>query len=134
LLGGLLGYWGFCLFENICKAKSFFISRLKSSCDPLIIAVEGVDLAFLVGKRLSEALPLLVGLTELDVKVQLSKAKHPRLPTLRLVGLLHEGTWRFWVTNIVDPDFTPWLIFTLYRQRWLVELFFNHIKHWGWLT
>ena len=125
-----LGYWAFRLFERICAAGSFFVSRLKPGCDPLIVAVAQSEWAPLIGKRLSEIIPLLAGQTELDVTVQLSKAKKPHWTRpLRLVGLLHEGIWRFWVTNIFDPTFTPYLIFDLYRQRWLVELFFNHLKH-----
>ena len=124
-----LGYWAFRLFERICAVGSFFVSRLKANCDPLIVAVTHPAWVHLIGKRLSEVLPLLGEQTALDVQVQLSKAKHPRLPVLRLVGLLHEGTWRFWVTNIVEPAFTPHLIFALFRQRWLVELFFNYLKH-----
>ncbi len=125
-----LGYWAFRLFERICAAGSFFVSRLKPGCDPLVVAVAQPEWAHLIGKRLSEVISLLAGHTALDVTVQLSKAKKPRFTRpLRLVGLLHEGVWRFWVTNIFDPAFTPLLIFDLYRQRWLVELFFNHLKH-----
>lgn len=124
-----LGYWGFRLFERICSVGSFFVSRLKSNCDPLIVAVTQPTWTHLIGKRLSEALPLLTGQTELDVMVQLSKAKNPRLPELRLVGLFHDDVWHFWVTNIFDMTFTPTLIFNLYRQRWLIELFFNQFKH-----
>ncbi len=125
-----LGYWAFRLFERIYAAGSFFVSRLKPGCDPLIVAVTPSEGAPLIGKRLSEVIPLLAGQTALDVTVQLSKAKKPRFTQpLRLVGLRHEGVWRFWVTNIFEADFTPRLIFDLYRQRWLVELFFNHLKH-----
>lgn len=125
-----LGYWAFRLFERICAAGSFFASRLKANCDPLIVAVAQPQWAHLVGKKLSEVKSLLAGQAELDVTVQLSQAKKPRLTHhLRLIGLLHEGVWRFWVTNVFDPVFTPQLIFDLYRQRWLVELFFNHLKH-----
>jgi len=122
-----LGYWAFRLFERICAAGSFFVSRLKANCDPLIVAVTQPAWAHLIGKRLSEVLPLMGEHSELDVTVQLSKAKHPRLPALRLVGLLHEGAWRCWVTNIVDPAFTPQLIFDLYRQRWLIEIVFTQM-------
>jgi hypothetical protein len=125
-----LGYWAFKLFEHICAAGSFFVSRLKKSCDPLIVAVANPEWAHLVGKRLSEVIPLLAGHSQLDVTAQLSKAKKPRWTRpLRLVGLLREGVWRFWITNIFDLSFTPQLIFDLYRQRWLVELFFNYLKH-----
>ena len=87
-----LGYWAFKLFERICAAGSSFVSRLKKSCDPLIVAVANPEWTHLVGKRLSEVMPLLAGQSQLDVTVQLSKAKKPRWThCLRLVGLLHDG-------------------------------------------
>jgi IS4 transposase len=64
------------------------------------------------------------------VKVQLSSAKKSRFKhELRLIGLLYEGQWRFYVTNIIDPAFTPQLIYELYGLRWQVEIFFNVLKH-----
>jgi len=44
------------------------------------------------------------------------------LGDIRLVGLLYEGTWRFYLTNIFDAAFTPQIIYDLYRQRWSIEI------------
>ena len=124
-----LGYWSFTLFEKIMSAGSFFVSRLKSSCNPLIVAVSKPEWSHLVGKRLSEIKEPLKDMKELDVTVQLSSAKKPKFNRdLRLVGLLHEGEWRFYVTNIFDVSFTPQAIYELYSKRWMVEIFFNDIK------
>nr|MBN1229258.1 transposase [Anaerolineae bacterium] len=49
--------------------------------------------------------------------------------TIRLVGLLHEEQWRFYITNIFEAKFTPQLIYQLYAQRWQVEIFFDLIKN-----
>lgn len=125
-----LGYWSFSRLKKIIEAASFFVCRLKASCDPLIVAVAQPRWFPLIGKRLSEIRELLQGDTVLDVTVQLSKAKPPRFSDeIRLVGLLHEGIWRFWITNIFAPAFTPQVIYDLYRQRWSVEIFFNVFKH-----
>ncbi len=128
-----LGYWSFRLLKKIIDAGSFFVMRLKSSCDPLIVAVAQAEYQHLVGKRLSEItdfLKELVPVGAIDLTVQLSKAKKPRFKdNIRLVGLLHERQWRFYITNIFDIAFTPQLIYQLYAQRWQVEIFFNIIKN-----
>ena len=125
-----LGYWSFKNFKKIVDAKSFFVSRLKKSCDPLIVTVSDQKWSHLVGKRLSQINGALKGMAELDIKVQLSKSeKSPLKDDLRLVGILHEGKWRFYVTNIFDALFTPQVIYELYSERWTIEIFFNDIKH-----
>jgi hypothetical protein len=64
----------------------------------------------------------------LDVTVKLSRAKKTK-HDLRLVGIYHEGIWRFYITNIFQKLFTPAVIYQLYIKRWTVEIFFNEIKH-----
>jgi hypothetical protein len=49
-----LGYWSFVRFKQIADACSFFVSRLKKSCDPLIVTVSDPKWAHLVDKRLSQ--------------------------------------------------------------------------------
>lgn len=128
-----LGYWSFGLMKKIMDTGSFFVMRLKTSCDPLVIKAAHADYQHLVGKRLSEISDFLVEqvtIGEIDLTVQLSKAPKPRFKEhVRLVGLFHEGQWRFYVTNIVVAGFTPQLIYQLYAQRWQVEIFFNLIKN-----
>ena len=123
-----LAYFAFYRFEKIIEAGSFFVSRLKSCCDPLIVAVEQNQWKHLIGKKLSEIAPLLNPGTSLDVTVKLSSAKKTK-HDLRLVGIYHEGVWRFYITNIFQKLFTPDVIYQLYAKRWTVEIFFNEIKH-----
>lgn len=123
-----LAYFAFYRFEKIIEAGSFFVSRLKSCCDPLIIAVEHKQWKHLIGKKLSEIVPLLNPETPLDITVKVSSAKKTK-HDLRLVGIYHEGVWRFYITNIFQKLFTPAVIYQLYVKRWTVEIFFNEIKH-----
>ena len=51
------------------------------------------------------------------------------LTDLRLVGIFHEGVWYFYITNIFRKLFTPSGIYQLYAKRWVIEIFFNEIKH-----
>lgn len=128
-----LGYWSFTLMQKIMDAGSFFVMRLKSSSNPLIVKVSNPEFQHLVGKRLSDIIAWLKthpALKDIDLTVQLSSAKKPRFTEhIRLVGLLHEGEWRFYVTNILEATFTPALIYDLYTLRWQVEIFFNVIKN-----
>lgn len=129
-----LGFWSFKLMQKIIDAGSFFVMRLKRSCDPLIVAVANDQHAHFVGQRLSEISSLMADLAtscgEIDWTVQLSNAQKPRFcEDVRLVGLFHDQQWRFYVTNIVHNDFTPTRIYQLYAQRWQVEIFFNVIKN-----
>ncbi len=128
-----LGYWSFKLMQKIIDANSFFVMRLKSSCNPLIVKVSDPQFQHLVGKRLSEIVDWLktqTTLTEIDLIAQLSSAKKPHFTeNIRLVGLLHEGIWRFYVTNIFEVAFTPAHIYELYTLRWQIEIFFNVIKN-----
>lgn len=125
-----LGYWSFTRLHQIIQACSFFVCRLKSTCDPLIVGVGQQRWQLLVGQRLSEILDLLKGEESLDVTVTLSKAQKPRFnDQMRLVGLLHEGIWHFYLTNIFQAAFGPKVIYDLYRQRWSVEIFYNFFKH-----
>jgi hypothetical protein len=128
-----LGYWSFRMMKKIIDAGSFFVMRLKSSCDPLIVQVKHSDFQWLVGSRLSEIgdfLTTQIAIGEIDLRVTLSKAAKPHfVDTIRLVGLLHEDQWRFYVTNIFEANVTPQLIYELYAQRWQVEIFFNLIKN-----
>jgi len=125
-----LAYFSFYRFKKIIEAGSFFVSRLKSCCDPLIVAVEQNQWKHLIGKKLSEVIPLLNPDIPLDATVKLSNAKQSKLNhELRLVGIFHEGVWRFYITNIIEKLFTPMVIYQLYAKRWTVEIFFNEIKN-----
>ena len=128
-----LGYWSYTLTNKIITVGSFFVMRLKSSCDPLITAVNCNTQQHLVGKRLSEIgyfLNLQVTTGYVDLTVTLSKATKPRFTDeIRLVGVFYEGQWRFYVTNIFNIEFTPQVIYDVYASRWQVEIFFNLIKN-----
>ncbi len=88
------------------------------------------ELTHLIGKRVSEIKELLKEQGLLDVTVQLSNAEKPKFTAdIRLVGLVHEGKWHFYITNIFDVAFTPELMYDVYALRWQVELYFDVIKN-----
>ena len=128
-----LGYWSYTLINKIITVGSFFVMRLKSSCDPLITEVSCDTHQHLVGKRLSEIgyfLNIQVAVGYVDLMVTLSKAAKPRFnDKIRLVGVFYEEEWRFYVTNIFKVEFTPQVIYDVYASRWQIEIFFNLIKN-----
>lgn len=128
-----LGYWSFTLIHKISEVGSFFVMRLKKSCDPLVTAVNCETHQHLVGKRLSEIgyfLNTQLSIGCIDLTVTLSKAAKPRFnDKVRLVGVFYEEEWRFYVTNIFTVEFTPQVIYDVYASRWQVEIFFNIIKN-----
>jgi IS4 transposase len=125
-----LGYWAYTLFQTIIDAGSYFVFRLKGSCDPLITQVPSQELSHLVGQRLSAIKDHLGEQTTLDVTVQLSQAKNPKFRTqIRLIGLLYDAHWHFYVTNIFDRSLTPDICYQLYAVRWQVELYFDIVKN-----
>ncbi len=128
-----LGYWSYTLINKIITVGSFFVMRLKSSCDPLITAISCNNHQHLIGKRLSEIgcfLNTQAVIGYIDLTVTLSKATNPRFnDKIRLVGAFYEGEWRFYVTNIFNSEFTPQVIYDVYASRWQIEIFFNLIKN-----
>jgi hypothetical protein len=128
-----LGYWSYGLINKIIMVGSFFVMRLKSSCDPLITAVSCNSYQHLVGQHLSEIgyfLNAQVAAGYVDLTVTLSKAANPRFnDKIRLVGVFYEEEWRFYVTNIFNSEFTPQVIYDVYASRWQIEIFFNLIKN-----
>ena len=118
-----LGYWSYKTFQKINARKSYFVSRLKSGCNPLIQSVNGDITHEFVGKKLSEVKKYFKDNT-IDLTVKLFGVDDE----LRIVGLLYDHTWYLYITNVFDKEMTPQIIHDVYRIRWQIELFFKWIK------
>lgn len=118
-----LGYWSYETFQKIIARESYFISRLKSGCNPVILSVNGDITHEFVGKKVSDVMKYFQG-DIIDITVKLAGVDEE----LRIVGLFHDNTWYLYITNIFDDDMTPQIIYDLYRIRWQIELFFKWIK------
>jgi len=117
-----LGYYGIALFNRIIDVCSFFVSRLKSNINPLIVSGQ------YKGKKLFEVIENIKGGT-IDFMVTLKTKGAEIKKNLRLIGIIYEGAWYFYLTNIIDKKFKPIYIYTLYTNRWTIEIFFNELKH-----
>lgn len=82
----------------------------------------------LTGKRLSQVLKHIKG-NWLDIEVTFSQSSQFSGMTLRLLGNLYEGKWRFYITNLFSPSLTPLIVYRLYALRWQIEVFYNTLKN-----
>jgi putative transposase len=134
-----LGYFRYQLFDCIDRNGGHFISRLKKSGNPLIVASNLTHRGRavpVVGRHLLEVVADLKR-QALDVTVQVSfkrrqyAGKHSggrRL--LRVVGVKDpaSGKYHLYVTNIPTAKLSAAEIAQVYATRWQIELLFKELK------
>jgi len=134
-----LGYFRYQLFDCIDRNGGHFISRLKRSGNPLIVASNLTHrgrAVQVVGRHLLEVVANLKRQV-LDVTVQVSfkrrqyAGKHSggrRL--LRVVGVKDpaSGKYHLYVTNIPTSRLSAAEIAQVYATRWQIELLFKELK------
>lgn len=133
-----LGYFKYHAFVRIGEQGGFYVSRLKSNANPLIVAAEPVRgrSVDVVGKRLRDALPRLDrGVLDATVEVEFKRRGHngrQRKDThqFRLVAVMNEetGEYHVYLTNIPRETLGAKDIARLYAVRWHVELVFKELK------
>jgi IS4 transposase len=133
-----LGYYCFSLFERLTRHGGYFISRVKSEANFLIVKSNRSwrgRARELEGRHLKE---VLAGLKRqvLDVQVQVPvwhreyRGRRSRVMVeFRLVGVLGEdGEWRLYLTNVPGCRLAAQDVGRVYRARWSVELLFKEWK------
>lgn len=129
------GYSGHKLFASIEDSGGLYLTRLKTSTNPLLAATHdgATGVASAAGITLDEALEAeMLSMDEaIDIDVELSLGKKGALPA-RVVGLpIDEGgetkVW-WYLTNLPRNDFPPTLLRELYRLRWQIELLWKQLK------
>ena len=140
-----LGYYSFQLFDRIGQNCGFFLSRMKSNANPLIVAEHGkargrpIDV---VGKRVQEVLPALKR-QHLDVEVEVRFKRREykgRCSTatrrFRLVAVYDEKAGRYhgYFTNVPPERLAPEDVSYTYALRWQVEILFKAMKSHGHLA
>ncbi|MCZ7600578.1 MAG: IS4 family transposase [Gammaproteobacteria bacterium] len=134
-----LGYYSFHLFARIAENDGFFVSRLKSNSNPLIVATNRKwrgRAVSLVGRRLRDVLPELER-EELDVEVEVAferrayggRQRRDR-KQFRLVAVrdADSGQYHAYLTNVPRETLTPADVATTYRLRWQIELLFKELR------
>ena len=134
-----LGYFRYQLFACIGRNGGYFLTRLKSNADPMIVAVHrshrGRAIS-LVGRRLRDVVPRMQRQV-LDVEVEVSFPRrsyrgrvHRDTQRLRVVGLLNRATgeYHLYVTNVPVAKLAAEDVGATYSLRWQVELLFKELK------
>lgn len=134
-----LGYFKYQLFSRITRNGGHFVSRLKQTANPTIVAVlrqhrgRAIDLA---GKNLKDILPQLKR-EVLDVLVEVSFKRRsyrgessPATETYRLIGVLNHETneYHLYITSLSPEQMSAEDVAILYGARWSVELIFKELK------
>jgi IS4 transposase len=134
-----LGFFKHHLFARIAENGGYFVSRLKSKVDPLIVGINRIcrgRAIDVVGKRLSEVLPyikrrVLDAEVEIEFKRRKYKGKQKRdKKRLRLVAIYNaeEKKYHAYLTNISVTALDADDIGILYSARWQIELIFKELK------
>lgn len=134
-----LGFYKYQLFTRIKENGGYFVSRLKSNSNPLIIEANRVYRGRSIdvrGKRLQEVLKNLKRQV-LDVEVEVefnrrsyrSKEKKDN-ERFRLVAVYNEDEdkYHLYITNLPPDLLEPEEVARLYGARWEVEILFKELK------
>ena len=134
-----LGFYKYQIFTRIKENGGFFVSRLKSNANPLIIETHrtcrgrGIDVW---GKHLQEVLKNLKRQV-LDVEVEVTfnrrayRGKEKKdAERFRLVAVYNEDEdkYHMYITNISPDLLEPEEVARLYGARWEVEILFKELK------
>jgi hypothetical protein len=124
---GLLVDLGYASRALIRDAETFgvkYVIRLKENWKPKVHSVRSGDLrkTFFAGSDFDamlddDALALTGPSIDADVRIGTGAAS----VCARLVGVQHEGTYRYYLTNLAS-EHTPEQVATLYRVRWEIEV------------
>lgn len=134
-----LGFYKHNTFARIDENGGFFVSRLKSNVNPLIVGTNrtwrgrSIDI---VGKRLSEVLPKLKRqIIDVEVEVEFKRRKYNGkqkgdAKRFRLVATYNEEAEKYhvYITNISVERLDAEDIAVLYSARWEIELIFKELK------
>lgn len=134
-----LGYFGYRLFDRIDRNRGFFITRLKSSANPVITATHrrwrGRAVA-VVGERVRDVLGRLQrSVLDVEVKVRFRRRRYrgrqtTATRTFRMIAVRNEetGTYHTYLTNVPPDRLSAEDVALAYRARWQVELMFKACK------
>ena len=133
-----LGFYSFRRFALIDENGGFFLTRLKSNVNPLIVGERRKwreRAISLPERRLRGVLgDLTREIIDVTVEIEFKRRAYAGKQStdsmeFRVVGVRNEDTddYHLYVTNLPD-EFTPRQVAALYGLRWEVELLFRELK------
>lgn len=134
-----LGYFKYALFDRIDRFGGYFISRLKSCCNPVIVAVHQTcrgNARPLVGQTLQNVIKgLKRQLLDVEVEVCFQRRAYKGCRRcvkrrFRVIGCYNNLTQQYhlYITNISPQQLTAKQIAQTYAARWVIELIFKQLK------
>ena len=134
-----LGYYRFSLFNRLDQLGGFYVSRMKTTANPKIVAVNhrtAGQATALEGKSLQEVLPRLKRqsfdlMVEKTYKTRAYKGvRQMHTRRCRLVGIRNDETGQYhaYFTNIPTTKLDTEQIASVYQLRWQIELLFKELK------
>ena len=134
-----LGYYAHNLFNRIDRNGGFFVSRMKSNSNPVIVSVNrkwrgrSVNV---VGMKLQDALAQVERkILDVNVKVTFKRrtyrklcSRHTRI--FRAIAIRHEGSERYhlYITNTSPDMLAAEDITQTYALRWQIEILFKALS------
>lgn len=134
-----LGFYKHHTFTRIAENGGFFVSRLKGTADPTIIAVHNTcrgNSIDVVGQRVSAVLPRLHRqVLDVEVEVPVKRREYngrrrKDAVRFRMVAVFNreDDVYHLYLTNIPSDLMEPEDVAVLYGARWEVELIFKELK------
>lgn len=126
-----LGYTSYDLFSLIKCSNAFVLMRLKDNANPTVVHVrEGIRKPRASEGQKLKNVELCKTTDRFDLDAQFRCAEVAETVTMRVVGLWNPETQRYhrYVTNLPPELFDVEELYTLYRQRWIIELLMKLLK------
>jgi len=136
-----LGYFNYRLFASIRRNGGYFISRLKSNVDPIIVedngpkkrgrvSLEGEPLRYVLAALKRDTIDVMVKIRYRKRSYGGKKSGKLAEQCLRVVGVRDDETreWHVYITDLPVEKLSAREIGQVYRARWLVELLFRELK------
>lgn len=129
-----LGYYGYRLFQNIARYGGFFVTRVKTNANPVIVAVHGGGKGdeALAGQHLQDVLarlrrPVLDATVRVRYRDKRGRYVHAEF---RLVALRDRktGEYHLYITNVPPDTLGAEEIGKVYAVRWEIEILFRQLK------
>lgn len=126
-----LGYYSHDLWSLIQRSNSYVLMRLKDNANPTVVKVrEGIKRPRASqGSKLKDV-QICKTASQFDLEAEFECSQIAETVTMRVVGLWNPETQRYhrYVTNLPPERFTVEELYTLYRQRWIIELLMKLLK------
>jgi hypothetical protein len=129
-----LGYYSHDLWSLIKHSGGFVLMRLKDNANPTVEHVRSGIRRPVASRGLKlKNVEVCKTAQEFDIDARFECSEVKESVRMRVVGLWNPQTQRYhrYVTNLPADAFSVKELYTLYRQRWMIELLMKQLKSHG---